>query len=76
MSLDLSDASTAMPTRYVAVEPETTCRRGHGGEFAPRATGGWGARLVFEVSEPDRAAWATCDADAMMDDLEARYPDE
>lgn len=35
-----------------------------------------GARLVFEVSEPDRAAWATCDADAMMDDLEARYSDE
>jgi hypothetical protein len=33
-------------------------------------------RLVFEVSEPGRPAWATNDADAMMDDLEARYPNE
>lgn len=33
-------------------------------------------RLLFEVSEPGRAAWATSEADAMIDDLEARYPDE
>jgi hypothetical protein len=35
-----------------------------------------GVRLLFEVSEPDLAAWATHDAEAMMDDLEARYPYE
>jgi hypothetical protein len=35
-----------------------------------------GTRLLFEVSEPNRAAWATYDADAMMDDLEKRYPDD
>lgn len=33
-----------------------------------------GGRLRFEVSAPDSAAVAYEDADAMMDDLEARYP--
>jgi hypothetical protein len=33
-----------------------------------------GSRLLFEVSEPDRAAAAYDDADTMMNDLEARYP--
>jgi hypothetical protein len=34
-----------------------------------------GRRLLFEVSEPTRPAWATHDADAMLDDLEDRYPE-
>jgi hypothetical protein len=34
-----------------------------------------GSRLLFEVSEPTRASWATHDPVAMMDDLEARYPE-
>jgi hypothetical protein len=33
-----------------------------------------GARLVFDVSEPDKAATAYEDADAMMNDLEDKYP--
>ena len=33
-----------------------------------------GGRVVFEVSEPGRAAAAYDDATAMMDNLEARYP--
>jgi hypothetical protein len=33
-----------------------------------------GTRLVFEVSEPGKAAEPYADPDAMMDDLEARYP--
>lgn len=33
-----------------------------------------GARLIFEVSEPNRPAAAYDDPDAMMDDLEKRYP--
>lgn len=33
-----------------------------------------GGRIVFEVSEPGRAATAYDDAAAMMDDLEARHP--
>jgi hypothetical protein len=33
-----------------------------------------GTRLVFDVSEPDKAATAYDDADAMMNDLEAGYP--
>jgi hypothetical protein len=35
-----------------------------------------GGRLLFEVSAPNSVAVAYEDADAMMDDLEARYPDE
>jgi hypothetical protein len=31
-------------------------------------------RIIFEVSEPGRAAAAYDDACTMMDDLEARYP--
>jgi hypothetical protein len=31
-------------------------------------------RLVFEVSEPGKAAVAWDDANAMLDDLEKRYP--
>jgi hypothetical protein len=33
-----------------------------------------GTRLAFDVLEPGRQAEAYHDADAMMDDLEARYP--
>jgi hypothetical protein len=33
-----------------------------------------GVGLVFEVTEPGKAAAVYHDADAMMDDLEARYP--
>jgi hypothetical protein len=33
-----------------------------------------GARLLFDVSEPDQPAKAYEDADAMMNDLEDRYP--
>lgn len=33
-----------------------------------------GARLMFDVSGPDKRADVYQDADAMMDDLEARYP--
>jgi hypothetical protein len=33
-----------------------------------------GGRVVFEVSEPGRPAAAYDDADAMMNDLESRYP--
>jgi hypothetical protein len=33
-----------------------------------------GTRLIFDVSEPGRSARAYDDADAMMNDLEARYP--
>jgi hypothetical protein len=31
-------------------------------------------RILFEVSEPGRPAAAYDDPDAMMDDLESRYP--
>jgi hypothetical protein len=40
--------------------PITTCREG--------------TRLVFEVLEPGKREATYHDADAMMDDLEARYP--
>jgi hypothetical protein len=33
-----------------------------------------GTRLVFEVAEPGKPAEVHHDADAMMDDLETRYP--
>ena len=33
-----------------------------------------GADLVFDVTEPGKRPAAYHDADAMMDDLEARYP--
>jgi hypothetical protein len=33
-----------------------------------------GTRLVFDVSEPGKAAKAYDDADVMMNDSEARYP--
>lgn len=33
-----------------------------------------GTRLAFDVCEPGKEAQVYYDADAMMDDLEARYP--
>lgn len=70
-----------LPTREVAHtrSRQATDRRERFAErhpdikFSTRRDGG---RLIFEVSEPGRPAWATNDADAMMDDLEARYPNE
>jgi hypothetical protein len=35
-----------------------------------------GGRIVFEVTEPGRPAAAYDNADAMMDDLESRYPQQ
>lgn len=55
--------ATGRRERFAARHPEIT--------FSSRRDGG---RLLFEVSEPGQSAWATHDADAMMDDLEARYP--
>jgi hypothetical protein len=50
--------------RFAARHPEIT--------IATRRDGG---RLLFEVSEPSRPARAIHDANAMMDDLEDRYPE-
>jgi hypothetical protein len=63
--VDRARRATALQRRerFERKHPEIpiTTRREHG-------------RLLFEVSAPDSAAVACEDADAMMDDLEARYP--
>jgi hypothetical protein len=69
-----------LPTRRGDRAPRTPSAAGRRERFArkhpeiPLTTRREGSRLLFEVSEPGRAALAYDDADVMMNDLEARYP--
>jgi hypothetical protein len=69
-----------LPRRADDRAPRTPSAAGRREEFArrhpevPITVRREGTRLVFEASEPGKAAQAYRDPDAMMDDLEARYP--
>ena len=72
--------SSPLPSRRDDRAPRTPAAAARRERFATRhpevliSTRREGTRLVFDVSEPSRSGRAYDDADAMMDDLEARYP--
>jgi hypothetical protein len=69
-----------LPARGDDRAPQTPSAAGRRDKFARKhpeisiTTRREGGRLLFEVNEPGSAAVAYEDANAMMNDLEARYP--
>jgi hypothetical protein len=76
----LGSSAPPLPSRKDDHEPRTPSAATRRERFAydhpeiPITTRREGTRLVFDVAEPGRPVEAYSDADAMMDDLEARHP--